>query len=115
MSLRINALLVMCAALVLIAGSAFAANPTCPPGHVCVTATERENSKLVLVDLTANVISDIFTTPDLPDSLVLDTSRRLIYDETVANQVRRYDPVANTDILLAGPAQSIGQPFDMIV
>ena len=115
MSLKMNLPLIACAAFACATGPVFAANPLCPVSHICVSASERENQKLVLVDLTANTVTDIFMTPALPDSLLLDTQRRLIYSETIANQVRRYDPATNTDVLVAGPPQGIANPFDMIL
>ena len=57
MSLRLNVPLIACAALALTAGSAFAAAPVCPAGDICVSATERENQLIVLVDLTINTVT----------------------------------------------------------
>lgn len=96
---------------------------------IFVTATERENKKLVKVDVTPpftpasctartgspDCIITIFNTPDEPDSLVQDPQGRLIYSEPLANQIRRFDPASNTDVLLSDSTNGVNFPQDMIL
>lgn len=96
-------------ALFFIAGSASA--------DIIVSATERENQKLVSVDLTTSTVTLIHNTPDQPDSLVLDTQGRFIFSEPLANQIRRFDPIANTDTdtLIADATVGISSPQDLVL
>ncbi len=130
-SLKMNLPLAALAALILTAGVASAAAPVCPAGDTCVTATENGGDKIVLVDVTPpfdavscttrtgtpDCIITIFVPPSEPDSLVLDTQSRLIYSETQAipPQIRRVNPDGTGDTLVAGAAQGIVNPFDMIL
>ena len=77
-------------------------------------ATSFEGQKLVAVDLATNSITTLLNTPSGADSLVFDSSGRIIYSQLATGQVRRYDPSSNTDVLLAsglsGPADLALEP-----
>ena len=87
--------------------------PSIGRADVIIFATERENQKIVSVNLTTNTVTTVFNTPDVVDSLVIDTQGRYIYDEPLAGQVRRFDPAGPADILLADT--NISQPQDLIL
>ena len=58
--------------------------------------------KLVRIDTTSHTVTPILTTGSDPDSLIFDTSGRLIYTVFGANQVRRFDPATSSDTLISG-------------
>jgi len=103
---KITLALVAFATLVLTANSA--------RGQI-LYATERDFNKLVTVNITTNVVTDLHLTPDKPDSLILLANGKLVYDlaDPLVSQLRIWDPVANADTLLAGPAQGINSPQDL--
>src|SRR5271165_542755 len=111
MTLRRNLLLAAYAAAVLTA--------TLAKADIFVTATERENQKLVKVDLTPPYtpasVTTIFNTKDVPDSLVLDQQQRLIYSLPNSNEIRRVNPDGTSDILVADATVGINNPQDMIL
>ncbi len=101
--------LVAFATLVLTANSA--------RGDIILYATERDFNKLVTVNITTNVVADLHLVHDKPDSLILLASGKFVYDlaDPLVSELRIFDPVANTDTLLAGPAQGINSPQDLVL
>src|SRR5947209_6967426 len=109
-----------CAVLALMATSAFA--------DVVIYATERENNQIVQVNLTTNAITVVRNTfPGSPDSMVLDSQGRIIYDLADTNQLRRFDPAGApatctipngacpSDVLLADATNGISAPQDIVL
>lgn len=82
---------------------------------IILYATERDFNKLVTVNLTTNVVADLHLVKDKPDSLILVPSGKFVYDlaDPLVSELRIFDPVANTDTLLAGPANGINSPQDL--
>ena len=109
-SLKINVPLAAFAALILTVGSASA--------DTVIYATSRENSQLLKVNLTTNMVTVIKTTGiNPPDSMVVDSLGRLIYDLTdpLASELHRFDPIANTDTVLATGANGLSDPQDIVL
>jgi uncharacterized repeat protein (TIGR01451 family) len=104
---KITLPLVAFATLVLTANSARA--------DIVLYATERDFNKLVTVNTTTNVVTDFHLVKDKPDSLILVPSGKFVYDlaDPLVSELRIFDPVANTDTLLAGAAQGINSPQDL--
>jgi hypothetical protein len=114
-------------AAVLTAGSAMAAD-------VFVLASERENRKLVKVDVTPpftaasctartgspDCIIVLHTTAVAPDSMLLDPQGRIIYSQPTGGvdslgDIRRFDPVALTDVEIANSTNGVASPQDLVL
>ncbi len=61
-----------------------------------------DQGRIDLIDTTANTVTTVLNAGTDVDSLVFDTSGRIIYTAINVGQVRRYDPVTHVDQLLAG-------------
>ncbi len=73
-------------------------------------ATSISGSQIDKVDTAAVSWSLYLNTPSAADSIMFDSSQRIIYDQLFTGQVRRYDPSAATDTLIAG---GLSFPADM--
>ena len=73
------------------------------------------DKKIVQINLTSNAVTTIFNTPDVPYGLVIDSQGGFVYTQPFANEVRRYDPITGTDLLLAGSTQGIDGPRDIVL
>jgi streptogramin lyase len=91
----------------------FAALGTPPPpaNADVIFATSLEGAQIVRVDTATNAVTPIFSGVQA-DSLMFDTSGRIIYTAINQGQVRRFDPNTNSDVLLAG---GLNMPADMIL
>lgn len=58
--------------------------------------------QLVRIDTVSGQVTSILSAGAFPDSLVFDSSGRIIYTLFGANQVRRFDPVTHVDTLVSG-------------
>ena len=67
---------------------------------------------LVRIDTVSGSVTPILTTGASPDSIVFDSSGRIVYTLFGANQVRRFDPSNSTDVLLSG---SFSGPLDLVL
>ncbi len=76
-----------------------------------IYATSIEGAQIVKVDTVTASVTPVFNGV-AADSLLFDTSGRIIYTAIVLGQVRRYDPVASTDSLLVS---GLSTPADMIL
>lgn len=82
-------------------------------GAVTVFGTLFTNpGTLVRIDTASGLVTPIFTTGALPDSIVFDASGRMIYTLFGANQVRRFDPSNGTDVLVSG---GFSGPLDLVL
>jgi DNA-binding beta-propeller fold protein YncE len=79
---------------------------------VLVYATDFGGKTLDSVNLTTNTVTPLVTTPGNPDSLIFDSSGRIIYSEYNTGNVRRYDPSTHTDQLLGFVG---GTPQDLLL
>ncbi len=74
--------------------------------------TSLEGSSIVKVDTSNLHVVTLFNTPAGADSLVFDSTGRIIYTDLYSGEVRRYDPNFNSDSLLAG---GLNLPVDMVL
>lgn len=58
--------------------------------------------QIVRIDTVSHQVTPVLTTGAFPDSIVFDSSGRLIYTVFGANQVRRFDPTTSSDTLVSG-------------
>ncbi len=73
----------------------------------CIT-----NSQIDAVDTVANTVTTFLNTPSAADSIMFDTSGRVIYTQLYTGQVRRYDPSSSNDVLIAG---GFSTPADIVL
>jgi uncharacterized repeat protein (TIGR01451 family) len=98
-----------CAILVVTAHSTMA--------DTIVTATEKENQRIVRVDVStpAALPTLVCATPSQPDSLaIVPGTNQIVYDEALTSQLRIVNPAnCATDTLLADSSNGINSPQDI--
>src|SRR5690242_11927120 len=57
--------------------------------------------EIVSIDSTSGIVTPLETTGSSPDSIIFDSSGRLVYTLFGANQLRRFDPTTHSDVLVA--------------
>src|SRR5271165_2582501 len=75
-------------------------------------ATSISGSQIYQVDTSTNTVTNYVTTPTAPDSIIFDSSGRVIYSQLYAGEVDRYDPVGMTTTTLA---VGLSTPADMVL
>ena len=74
-------------------------------------ATSIAGSQIDKVDTVANTVTTYLNTPSAADSIMFDSSQRVIYTQLYTGEVRRFDPSGPTDVLIAsgfnGPADIV--------
>ncbi len=72
-------------------------------------ATSIGGSQIDKVDTVANSASLYLNTPSAADSIIFDSTQRVIYTALYLGEVRRYDPTGPSDTVIAG---GFGTPAD---
>jgi hypothetical protein len=75
-------------------------------------ATSIAGSQIDKVDTVANSVTTYLNTPSAADSIIFDTSQRVLYTEIFNGQVWRYDPTGPTNVPIAG---GFSNPADMVL
>ena len=64
-------------------------------------ATSIGGSQIYKVDTVANTATSYLVTPSAADSIMFDSSQRVIYTQLYTGEVRRFDPSNSTDVVIA--------------
>jgi sugar lactone lactonase YvrE len=99
-----------CGFAALLAGITILGGQPPPARAISLFATSFENSQIVSVNTTTNEVTTVLNTPSGPDSLLFDSSGRIIYSELTIGTVRRFDPSTNSDVQLAS---GLNLPVDL--
>jgi sugar lactone lactonase YvrE len=75
-------------------------------------ATSIAGSQIDKVDTVTNSVSTYLSTPSAADSIMFDTTQRVIYTAINTGEVRRYDPTGPSDTALTG---GLSSPADMVL
>jgi sugar lactone lactonase YvrE len=73
-------------------------------------ATSIAGSQIDKVDTVANTVTTYLNTPSAADSIMFDSTQRVIYTQLFSGQVRRFDPTNSTDVAIAG---GFNEPADI--
>jgi streptogramin lyase len=97
--------------ITLLAVLAVIATPGRAPADMLFATSDQ--ARLDRIDTSTNQVTTILNTAGGVDSLVFDTSGRLIYSLNGLGQVHRFNPATHTDELLASTAQGLNAPIDL--
>jgi sugar lactone lactonase YvrE len=86
-----------------------------PARAATLYATSLEGSELLKVDTVTNTVTLVENTPESPDSLVIDSQGRFVYTTGSGSELRRFDPVGNTDTLLASGVNGLSEAQDVVL
>ena len=75
-------------------------------------ATSIGGSQIDKVDTVTNSVSLYLNTPSAADSIIFDSTQRVIYTALYLGEVRRYDPTVPSDTVIAG---GFSTPADMVL
>src|SRR5712692_10588835 len=99
-----------CGFATLLAGVTVLGAQTQPARATVLFATSFAGSQIVSANTATNVVTTVLNTPSGPDSLLFDSSGRIIYSQLNTGTVRRFDPSTNSDVQLAS---GLNLPVDL--
>ena len=74
-------------------------------------ATSETTGQLELIDLASKTLTPVYTTAGRPDSILLNSQQQLVYDLSPEGILALYDPVTQTNTILASGLKS---PRDLV-